>query len=100
VPPGCFHQVWLNRGSLEFELKSIIAAEPDYLTIHGRIVDAASRAARHSVVKDRFMIDIGDNDLGDLVESLSEFNVGRRKYRLSELWVMSRGRVYQIPLVA
>ena len=89
---------WLNRAEAEFELKTITGTVT-YAKVHGRIVDAASRAAKHAFVKDRFVIDIGDVVLTDaLIRELADFNVGRRKYRIRELWVMARGRLVQIPL--
>jgi hypothetical protein len=88
--------IWLNHGGKEFEQKTTRA---NYAVIHGRMVDAASRAAKHNVVKERFMIDLRDELLTeDLAHSLEGFNVGRRKYRLTELWVMSAGRLYEINL--
>lgn len=88
--------VWLSNESREVELKSTRAR---YETIHGRIVDAASRAAKQGVAKTDFMVDIGDQPLTDeLREQLAGFNVGRRKYRLTGLWVMSEGRITRIGL--
>jgi hypothetical protein len=80
-----------------FELKSTKAR---FETIHGAIVKSSSRAMKnHGVVKNRFMIDLGDVELtDDLREALAEFNVGRRRYRLASLWVMSRGRLEEIAL--
>lgn len=90
---------WLNHeGRPEFELKTTAAR---FNAIKGRIVDAASRAAKHQVVKDRFVIDIQDAELNDeLRGQLARFNEGRRKYRLRELWVMARGQLHRINLTA
>ena len=74
----------------------------DYDKIHGKTVDASSRAANNQhqpVVKDRFIIDIRDAPLtDDLRHDLEGFNDGRYKYRLQELWVMSQGMLYRIDL--
>lgn len=87
---------WLGKGGSEFELKSTKAR---YATIHGRILDAASRAAKHNVVKDKFVIDLGNEPLTDeLRAELATYNVDRRKYRLAALWVMSQGKLHQIDL--
>jgi hypothetical protein len=88
-----FH--WAEQGA-EYELKRTRA---NYLAIHGRIVRAASKAAKTEVVKDRFVIDIGDETLTDqLRDELAGFNRDRRKYRLADLWVMYRGRLERISL--
>ncbi|TWS25359.1 hypothetical protein FK268_09210 [Tsukamurella sputi] len=88
--------VWTSNGGIPTELKSTKAR---YESIHGTIVKAASRAARHGVVKDNFVIDLGDQELTrELRSDMERFNVGRQKYRLSGLWVMSRGEITQIAL--
>lgn len=66
--------------------------KPRYQSIHSRIVKAASSAANHAepVVKDAFLIDIGNAQLSEsLLRELEGFNVGRRKYRLRHLLVLS-----------
>lgn len=80
-----------------FELKSTKAR---YETIHGRIVSAASRAMKnHGVVKEHFLIDLGDAQLNDeLHRALAGFNDGRRLYRLVSLWVMAGGELEEILL--
>lgn len=88
--------VWVSHGRREVGLKSPKAR---YETIHGQIVKAASRAAKHRVIKENFVIDIGDEPMtDDLRAKLSEFNVGRRKYRLRDLWVMAQGQLHRIEL--
>lgn len=85
---------WRGR---PFELKS---TQPKASSIRGRILDAASRAMRnHGVVKENFVIDLGDAVLSDAAkQELAGYNVGRQKYRIAELWVMSGGVLEQIPL--
>lgn len=88
--------IWRSNGNVEVEQKTVV---PRPESIHGRIVDAASRAAKHGVVKDRFVIDIEDSPLTDEIrEALEQFNVGREKYRLQGLWVMAQGRLNVIDL--
>ncbi|GAA4756129.1 hypothetical protein [Gordonia alkaliphila] len=88
--------VWTSNGDVEIELKSTKAR---YETIHGTIVKASSRAAKHDVVKDRFIIDLVDQPLtDDLRSQLEGFNVGRKKYRLRGLWVMTQGQLHEINL--
>lgn len=87
---------WTNNGDIEVELKR---TKPRYATIHGRIVDAVSRAAKHAFEKPNFMIDIGDEPLSDTLRAeLAEFNVGRRKHRIVRLWVMSGSDIHAIEL--
>jgi hypothetical protein len=88
---------WTNNGGIEVELK---ATRATYKAIHGRIVDAASRAMRnHGVVKSNFMIDLGTHELtAELREQLTGFNVGRRKYRIERLWVLDRAGLHEIVL--
>lgn len=88
--------LWTSNNGVPTELKSTKAR---FETIHGQIVAAASKAAKQSVTKDNFMIDIGDEPLADeLRERLAGFNVGRRKYRAAGIWVMSLGELHQIEL--
>ncbi len=87
---------WTNNNGVPTELKSTKAR---FETIHGQIVAAASRAAKQSVTKDHFMIDIGDEPLTDeLRERLAGFNVGRSKYRAAGIWVMAQDQLHQIEL--
>ncbi|WP_166905926.1 hypothetical protein [Mycobacterium sp. DL440] len=88
--------IWRSNGNVEVEQKTVV---PRPQSIHGRIVDAASRAAKHGVVKDRFVIDIEDSPLTDEIRvALEQFNVGREKYRLQGLWVMAQGQLNAIDL--
>ncbi len=101
IPSGHFRPtndfVWVER-DLQFELKTTRAR---YATIHGRIVDAASRAAKQGVTKENFVIDLGGESLStELRSELADYNIGRRAYRLHELWVMANGRLIQIDLAA
>jgi len=93
--------IWLELDEREFEQKTTKA---DYWTIHGRIVDAASRARNNphkSVIKENFIIDIMDADLTtELRSALKGYNNGRIKYRLRELWIMSHGQLFRICLAA
>lgn len=86
---------WVEKG-VEVEQKSTKAR---YETIHGRIVDAAAQAAKQGVIKDNFLIDIGNAPLNEALRAkLARFNDGRRKYRLNRLWVMTQGRIEEIDL--
>ena len=88
--------VWLSNENLEFEQKTTKAR---YESIHGQIVKASSRAAKQGVVKENFIIDICDVPLtNQLRESLGGFNIGREKYLLNELWVMSQGHISRVVL--
>lgn len=91
---------WSSRDGVPVELKSTKARAA---TIHGRLVDAMSRAARQDVVKDRFIIDLGHDALPDgvldqLVEDLARFNVDRRKYLLAGLWLFVGTELHSVPL--
>lgn len=45
------------------------------------------------------MIDIGEAALTDeLRTQLAAFNVGRRKYRIANLWIMANGHIHAIEL--
>lgn len=87
---------WVEQQQ-EFEIKATGAT---YKQIHGRIVSAASQAfTRHQMTKNRFIIDLSDQELTDaLRDELAGFNIGRRKYRLASLWVMTRGQLVEIAL--
>lgn len=89
---------WSTRNSIPVELKSTKARAA---TIRGRILDAASRALlNHGVVKENFVIDLGDQPITDaLLEDLAAYNVGRRKYQIKRLWLMSGGRLQEIELL-
>lgn len=86
---------WTSKGGLPAELKSPKAR---YETIRGRITDAVSKARKQGVVKENFVIDIGDHELSDdLRTQLEQFNVGRRD-KIARLWVMTLGELIEIPL--
>ncbi|UUW88459.1 phage minor head protein [Pimelobacter simplex] len=88
---------WTSRDRLPVELKSTKARAA---TIHGRLVDAMSRAARQGVTKENFIVDLGDQALPDgLIDELVDFNVDRRKYLVAGLWIFAGGRVHAVPLV-
>ena len=88
--------LWTSNNGIPTELKSTKAR---FETIHGQIVSAASRAAKQSVTKNNFMIDIGDETLtAELREKLAAFNVDRRKYRVAGIWVMAQGQLHRIEL--
>lgn len=86
------NDMWLTIGSerVQVELKSTPA---DYMKIHSRVRKATSSAANHDVaplVKDSFIIDIRAEVLTDeLREELAGYNVGKEKYRLKNLMVLS-----------
>ena len=76
-------------GDVIAELKSTKAR---WKTIRGRVEDAVIRALNHekSTIKDRFIIDIGNEPLPDaLRDELASYNVGRLRYRIAQLWVLS-----------
>ena len=80
--------IWLNRGGVETEMKS---PQAKYTTIRGRIHLAVKRARlNHGVVKDSFLIDIGDEVLSvGLARELQRYNIDRSRYPITHLWVMS-----------
>ena len=87
--------VWLRLG-LRVEHDRTSAR---YLTIHDRIVSSASKAAKHGVIKENWMIDFGDEEItDDLRLDLRGFNECREKYRAKNLWVMAKGRIEKIHL--
>lgn len=67
------------------------------------IETAARKAVNHpwaSTTKERFLIDLGEHPLTDeLRATFGQYNAGRRKYRISRLWVMhTDGLIEEIPL--
>lgn len=79
--------IWLNQGGLAIEMK---APKPKFSTIRGRIESAVRKAQTHGETKENFLIDLGTAPLTDeLRTQLAGYNVGRRRYRISRLWVLS-----------
>lgn len=80
--------IWLNHNSEIFELKSPTAK---YSSVKQHIKEAVTDARdNHSVVKENFMIDLGDQKLdGKLRDQLSKYNQRVTDGRIRSLWVMS-----------
>ena len=90
--------VWLSRDSRLVEMKS---SKARYLTIMGRIHVAVKEARKHGIVKDVFLIDIGEAELTEeLAGELSRYNLDRSRYAIRELYVMSGdgARIDQVTL--
>ncbi len=89
---------WLSRDSIEIEVKR--PEQPTYPASRQLIQRAVARARKnHAFVKDRFMLDFGDQELSDLVrKQLGEFNWRNPQNQIRELWVWSRGTLIAIPL--
>lgn len=89
--------IWMSLDAEKWELKSPAAK---YRTIRDRIKDAMRNAAAHGVVKDRFLIDIGDVPLSSsLRNQLAHFNLRREGDQLAALQVLSRSGLEQIQLL-
>ncbi len=88
---------WLNQDGLLVEVKS---TKDRAKTINARITDAVKKAHARGVVKENFIIDLGDHaPRGALLKQLSEFNNDRvAERRISRLWVFARGELIEIPL--
>lgn len=94
IPTNDF--LWLSNGGIPIELKSTKAK---YSTIRGRILETVVKAERQNVVKANFIIDLADQALtSELRTEIASYNVGREKYRIERLWVMSRGQIEEIRL--
>lgn len=88
--------IWSSNGRMVVELKSTKAR---FTTIDGRIQDAVMKASRQAVVKQNFVIDLADQTLTDrLRDQLAGYNIGRRKYLIRRMYVMSEGRIEEIIL--
>ena len=85
VPRNDF--VWLTRDNRVTEMKSTKAR---YETIRNSIHQAVRKAQEKGVVKDIFLIDIGEAELTEkLARELGCYNLDRSRYMIRELYVMS-----------
>lgn len=85
VPRNDF--VWLTRDNRVTEMKSTKAR---YETIRNSIHQAVRKAQEKGVVKDIFLIDIGEAELTEkLARELGCYNLDRSGYMIRELYVMS-----------
>ena len=88
---------WINRGGVPTELKS---ARARYPTIQNTIVKAVTKTNGKPVVKDIFVIDIGDAVLTPKLEGqLRKYNMRNPNNRIRELWVITRGVLRQLDLL-
>jgi hypothetical protein len=80
--------VWVELDSEKWEMKSPAAK---YRTIRDRIKDSIIAASAHGVVKDRFLIDIGDIPLRPaLRHQLEQYNQRQTGHQITPLQVLSR----------
>ncbi len=89
---------WVSNEGLLVELKS---TKNRYSTMADRISDSVKKAyENHGVVKENFVLDIGDfRPSAKTLSQLARFNNGRNPdRRIRRLWVFSRGELIEIPL--
>lgn len=91
---------WLEMGSIPTELKSF---EPDSKVDYGSIVDkitpAVSRAIKQNVIKENFIIDIGERRLRDgVLKKLENFNKVRTTNLLKRLFILSNAKLQEVNL--
>lgn len=89
--------VWHTRDNVEVDTKSTTAR---YATIAGHIKGSVLRARDAGVVKDHFLIDIGEKALSEkLRRQLSRYNAsGSPDRRIKGLWVLSAGVLIKVAL--
>lgn len=91
--------VWVNRGGIEVELKSV--RSPGYSSIKNVIHGAVGRAAAQGVVKDTFIVDIGLSELSEkLAGQLAKYNERTTSTPISRLFIFTRGRLREIDVQA
>jgi len=95
VPTNDF--AWVSRDDLLVEVKTTKARAR---TINARISEAVTKAQARGVVKENFIVDLGQQPLTEvLVNQLSRYNSGRiPERRIARLWVFSNGELTEIPL--
>lgn len=91
--------IWVNNGNLPFELKSM--GSTTYKSIVGRISTAANSAREKSnVVKENFIIDIGDKKLKESdMKKLANFNNRKREGEpiiLKHLYIYSQDKLIRL----
>lgn len=86
--------VWLDLESETCELKSTGAK---YTSISSRIQDAVTKALKHEVTKDFFVIDLGKRKLSPkLRKQLADYNTDRQSGHIRSLWVMAEnGKAFE-----
>ena len=86
--------VWLDLESETCELKSTGAK---YTSISSRIQDAVTKALKHEVTKDFFVIDLGKRKLSlKLRKQLADYNTDRQSGHIRSLWVMAEnGKAFE-----
>lgn len=86
--------------SIPIELKSF---EPDSKVDYGSIVDkkspAVSRAIKQNIIKENFIIDIGERRLRDgVLKKLENFNKVRTTNLLKRLFILSNAKLQEVNL--
>lgn len=91
---------WLEREGLLMELKSI--GNPTGAVIQNRIWKAMNESwTKHGFVRENFIIDIGDKELAaDVKAILASYNHNNSGRRLPRLFIMSRGEITEVALLA
>ena len=78
---------WDTRNKVAVEMK---ATKSKYSTIASAISDAVESARAHDVVKDIFIVDLGEKTLSSkLIDQLEKYNLRRPDKNIKELWIMS-----------
>lgn len=87
---------WINNGGIEVDLKATTAKyEPIRTLIHKAVV--AARTA--GVVKDHFVVDIGQASLTEKLRAqLAKYNTRNPNNRISGLWIVTRATLVKIDL--
>ncbi|MFD2839339.1 phage minor capsid protein [Populibacterium corticicola] len=79
--------IWDSHEALVMELKG---TKPKYQSVKNNIRTAVLKAQKHSVVKENFIIDIGDETLPDKVRGqLADYNRLVETAQIKSLWVLS-----------
>ena len=91
---------WVSRDVRNVELKH---GRMDPRTVMNPVLKAALRAATHPwrpMVKDCFLLDFGEEPItAEVRAAIRGHNKGRRKYRVSRLWVMHNdGEIEELDL--
>jgi len=88
--------IWINHHDIAIELKSVQRARYDSIAIEIR--NAVSRARKHNVIKDSFIIQIRGGLSPKLQGQLAQYNLRNPNNKIVRLWVFSSGGIKPISL--
>jgi hypothetical protein len=87
--------IWVNNGGIEVEVKTI--ERLDYDAAAGAVRRAVSKAIKHDVVKDNFIIDTKDRPLTEpFLFGLQKYNLRNQPNAISRLWVYHQHGVTEV----